>query len=269
MERDLHEIFIHMRPYWKRFLARLWRDSEPWARDNLIWAIFMLIAPPIAVWLREPSHEIDWTLVRTTLWIYVVVFGVYFLVHMARTARKLDFESQNNLSVLRSKVDELGAVPVQIALAIHDVVMHRTGDQESRWKNGEFLVQVSAELLNLAAAQVEYSAQLVFRGEALPLTGIRDVEKWEIIERRYYQTLHMYPNSPLPSRPLRSSFVTNPSAIAEHLTRSVRNEGWLHFQIEGMGETDIAKRTLRLYATAKGGSCYADEEARQTSCCSI
>jgi hypothetical protein len=27
-----------------------------------------------------------------------------------------------------------------------------------------------------------------------------------------------------------------------------------------MGETDIAKRTLRLYAKVKGGACYADEE---------
>ena len=179
--------------YWKRYLHRLVRDAVPWARDNLIWAIFMLIAPPIAVWLREPSHEIDWTLARTTLWIYAVVFGVYLLVHMARTAWKLDIESQKNLSVSQGKIAELEAIPAQIALAIHDVVMHRTGDQEWKWKNGEFLVQVSAELLNVAAAEVEYSAQLVFRGEALPLTAIKDLEKWEIIERRYYQTLQMYP----------------------------------------------------------------------------
>jgi hypothetical protein len=154
----------------------------------------------------------------------------------------------------------LGEIPPEITLTIHDVVMHRTGDQEWRWKNGEFLVQVSAELLNITTAEVEYSAQLVFRGDALPLTALGDVDEWEIIERRYYQ--QPYPNTPSMSRS-RSSFVTNPSAITKHLTRSIRNEGWLHFQIEGMGETDIAKRTLRLYATAKSGGSYTDRELAQ------
>jgi hypothetical protein len=111
--------------------------------------------------------------------------------------------------------------------------------------------------LNLTAAEVEYSAQLVFRGEVIELAAIKDIHEWEIVERKYYQQL--YPNTPSMLRP-RQNFVTNPAAITENLSRSIRNEGWLHFQIEGMGETDIAKRTLRLYATAKRGACYADEE---------
>jgi len=89
------------------------------------------------------------------------------------------------------------------------------------------------------------------------LTVIKDIDRWEIIERKYYQQL--YPNTPSMSRP-RKDFVTNPAAITENLTRSIRNEGWLHFQIEGMKEADIAKRTLRLYAAAKCGGCYKDEE---------
>jgi hypothetical protein len=159
--------------------------------------------------------------------------------------------------VSQGKIAELEAIPAQIVLAIHDVVMHRTGDQEWRWKNGEFLVQVSAELLNFPTSTVEYSAQLVFRGEVIPLTAIKDIGQWEIIERRYYEQL--YPNTPSMSRP-RKDFATNPTAITEKLTRSLRNEGWLHFQIAGMGETEIAKRTLRLYATCKNGGCHADTE---------
>jgi hypothetical protein len=158
---------------------------------------------------------------------------------------------------LYKEVKRLNALPPEIKLAIEDVVMHRTGDEEWRWKNGEFLVQVSAELLNLPSATVEYSAQLVFRGEVIHLTAIKDIDRWEIIERKYYQQL--YPNTPSMSRP-RRDFVTNPVAITENLTRSIRSEGWLHFQIEGMGETDITKRVLRLYATSHSGGCHADEE---------
>jgi hypothetical protein len=158
------------------------------------------------------------------------------------------------------EIKELKANPPEIDLTIHDVVMHRTGDKEWAWKNGEFLVQVSAELLNLPSATVEYSAQLVFRGEVIELAAIRDIHKWEIIERKYYK--QPYPNTLSMLRP-RQNFVTNPAAITENLGRSVRNEGWLHFQIEGMGETDIAKRTLRLYATAKSGGSHADRELAQ------
>lgn len=158
------------------------------------------------------------------------------------------------------EIEELRAVPPEIKLTIENVVMHRTGDQELRWKNGEFLVQASAELLNLPSATVEYSAQLVFRGEVIELATIRDIDRWEIIERKYFQ--QMYPNTPSMCRP-RQDFVTNPAAITDNLTRSIRNEGWLHFQIEGMGESDIAKRTLRVYARSVNGSTYRDQELAQ------
>lgn len=158
------------------------------------------------------------------------------------------------------EIRKLKRIAPEIDLKIQDVVMQRSGNEESRWQNGEFLVQVSAELLNIRSITVEYSAQLVFRGEVIQLRPIDDVNGWELIERRYFQNRQMYSNSPLPALPLRSSFVTNPTLMANLLVRSVRNEGWLHFRIEGMGENDIAKRTLRLYATASTGACYTDEE---------
>lgn len=146
------------------------------------------------------------------------------------------------------------ATPPEIRLTIENVVMHRTGDAEWRWRNGEFLIQISSELLNLPTATVGYSAQLVYRGEAIELTAIKDLQTWEIIERRYYKNF---------GAGIRQSFVTNPVPITESLIRSRRNEGWLHFQIVGMGETEIAKRTLRLYATSKSGGCHVDEDLAQ------
>jgi hypothetical protein len=181
---------------------------------------------------------------------------IYFLL----AAASLLFALCQTIYIQHRELIRLKSIPPEIALSIHEVVLHRTGDEEWRWKNGEFLVQVSAELLNLPSATVEYSAQLVFRGDVIELATIRDIDRWEIIERKYYQQL--YPNTPSMSRP-RKDFTTNPAAIAENLTRSIRNEGWLHFQIEGMGESDIAKRTLRLYARSMNGSTHRDEGLAQ------
>lgn len=151
----------------------------------------------------------------------------------------------------RKELMRLKSLPPDIKLTIHDVVMHRTGDEEWKWRFGHFLVQVSAELQNMPEIKIEYAAHLVFRGETVQLELIKDVERWEIIERKYY--VH------LGSRP-RQLFVTNPSPIAENLVRSIKHEGWLHFQIDGMIETEIAKRTLRLYATSTNGGPHVDEE---------
>jgi hypothetical protein len=129
--------------------------------------------------------------------------------------------------------------------------LYRTGDEEWKWRFGDFLVQASAELQNMPDAKVEFAAQLVFRGETVQLKLIKDVERWEVIERNYYKHLG--------SRP-RQLFVTNPSPIAENLVRSIKHEGWLHFQIDGMTETEIARRTLRLYATSATGGPHVDEE---------
>ena len=150
-----------------------------------------------------------------------------------------------------NEIGRLTALPPEITLTIHDVVMHRTGDEEWKWRFGHFLVQVSTELLNMPSVKVDYAAQLVFRGEVVELSPIKDVEQWEIIERKYYDHLG--------SRP-RQSFVTNPNPIAETLVRSIKHEGWLHFQIDGMTESEIAKRTLRLYVTSKNGGPHVDEE---------
>jgi hypothetical protein len=196
-------------------------------------------------------------------------FGVLIL-NPAATTQKMIYFCLAGVSLFLALVQTIVAqngeirrlkrIAPEIDLKIQDVVMQRTGDREWIWKNGDFLVQASAELLNLPFTTVEYSAQLVFRGEVIELVAIKDIHEWEIVERKYYQ--QPYPNTPSMLLP-KQNFVTNPAALTENLSRSIRNEGWLHFQIGGMGETDIAKRTLRLYATAKSGGSHTDRELAQ------
>lgn len=244
--------------YYGRFLAHWARELRSFGGEQIVGIILAVLI--LIFQIRGgliPSNDVKVTAYATILWPYLALIGIYLIIHWIRTPWKLDQDLSEKCDELEHRVRHLESVPPNILLTIQDVVLHRTGDAEWRWKNGEFLVQVSAELLNLPSATVEYSAQLVFRGEVVALPAIKDVDRWEIIERAYYQQL--YPNTPSMLRP-RQGFVTHPAAITENLTRSIRNEGWLHFQIEGMGETDIAKRTLRLYATSTGGGSHADEE---------
>jgi hypothetical protein len=64
----------------------------PWARDNIFWAVVVLVLPPTAAYLREPNHSIDWLMVRTTLWLYFATFVVYMGYQLVRAILKLDAE---------------------------------------------------------------------------------------------------------------------------------------------------------------------------------
>jgi hypothetical protein len=47
--------------YYRRFWRRFLKDATPWARDNILWGIVVLVAPAIAVYIREHRVAIDWT----------------------------------------------------------------------------------------------------------------------------------------------------------------------------------------------------------------
>jgi hypothetical protein len=63
-----------------------------WARDNILWAVVVLVVPPAAVYFHDPSHSIDWPLIRTTLWLYVAAFVIYAIYQSAHAAVTLDAE---------------------------------------------------------------------------------------------------------------------------------------------------------------------------------
>lgn len=76
--------------YWA-FLKRFWQDSKPWARDNILWGVFVLIVPPIAAyWRLHGKYAVDWELLKTTLYLYGIVLAIYLFVHLVRTPWKLN-----------------------------------------------------------------------------------------------------------------------------------------------------------------------------------
>lgn len=197
-----------------------------------------------------------WPNIRWLGWIFLLfgVLGAFVWIFAEIKIRSERREAPERKPISGEPISEFRAPNVpEISLVIHDVVMHRTGDGNSRFRYGELLVQASAQTKEPTPVTVSYSAQLVFRGTVVELERLDDLHQWEIIERKYYDHLG--------SRP-RREFVMDPPSLSTNLA-TIKSEGWLHFRVDGMPETQIAKRTLRLYANTPRGSTHADRELAQ------
>lgn len=102
----------------RRFWHVFWRDSVPWARDNIVWGALILVAPPIAAYLHHPTPPVDWLVVRTTLWIYLGSLVLYILVQSFRTARTLVLESDTLLLAEGNRLEQAIAENARPSLAV-------------------------------------------------------------------------------------------------------------------------------------------------------
>ncbi len=96
--------------YWSRFLHALSKDSVPWARDNILVAGAMAVIPAFLIYLLDQKHSIDWELVRTALWLYLIMFLAYAAYHVTRTAKKLDSDLVSEINRLRHVLAKTVAV---------------------------------------------------------------------------------------------------------------------------------------------------------------
>ena len=91
--------------YTKRFRHRFWRDSAPWARDNIFWGIAVLVIPPLAVYLKDRGATLDWATIKAALVLYAVALGIYIVYHLGRTAWKVDQEREDDVLSLEGERD--------------------------------------------------------------------------------------------------------------------------------------------------------------------
>ncbi len=182
---------------------------------------------------------------------YFIIAGASLIAAFLQTI----YQQHQEIKILKAR-------PPEINLEIHNVVLHRTNKGELKYINAEFLVQASSTLISHQSLKVEYSAQLVFRGEVADLIPLRDLKDWEVVDRQYYQHL---------GSGISSDFKTNPVPLTQDLEIQRKNEGWLHFRVEGMADSQIAKRVLRLYAISEYGKAHCDENLakRQVSASSL
>ena len=45
--------------YYLRFWRRFIKDATPWARDNIVWGLIVLVLPPLFVYFRNRHAQID------------------------------------------------------------------------------------------------------------------------------------------------------------------------------------------------------------------
>jgi hypothetical protein len=108
---------------WKRFC----KDATPWARDNILWGIIVLVGPLVAAHLLHRHLLIDLELIYTTLWLYAAAAVIYVAVHICRIPKKLDDEREVRESALASAINErnqaiatLSAKPQRTRAEQHD-----------------------------------------------------------------------------------------------------------------------------------------------------
>jgi hypothetical protein len=95
--------------YYLRFWRRFIKDATPWARDNIIWGLIVLVVPPLFVYFRNRRAQIDWTVTKSTIWLYLIFLSAYILVHLCRTPAKLDADrdvNEKSLSAALAERDE-------------------------------------------------------------------------------------------------------------------------------------------------------------------
>lgn len=105
--------------YYVRFCQKFWEDFTDWPRDNVIVAGVAAIAPPLALYLRDPHKDIDWGLIKTTLWIYLGFFGVYIIIRAFRVPWKLDRERADTASRITVENNELIQKNKEIESKLH------------------------------------------------------------------------------------------------------------------------------------------------------
>src|SRR6266536_4739598 len=85
--------------YYSRLGKKFWEDATPWARDNIVLGLVVLLLPPTLTFFRDRHAQI-----LSTLILYGFALPLYFLVHLIRTPKKLDQERDAREAALRQEM---------------------------------------------------------------------------------------------------------------------------------------------------------------------
>jgi hypothetical protein len=160
--------------------------------------------------------------VRATLALAVVCFVIAILQELWRE---------------RGKRLELEAVQFAAKLQIQD---RSTGPSLDRLKRGigHIFFLADVELAHPESAEVSYSLDLIKQGITYTAGWAQDVEEWQVFDKGENRGEAF----PLPV----------------HIVRGKKVDGWLHFRVDGIGETELRGCRIRLWANTQRGSAYCE-----------
>jgi hypothetical protein len=113
-----------------------------------------IAVPPIIVFLRHHKRAIDWQMVIAGLCLYAIAFVMYFLIHVVRTAKKLDAALLADLAAAHATIEELTPKPnlhgdtQNLSTAILDFFFERAKAappqpvNRTKYLGGDFMQQV-------------------------------------------------------------------------------------------------------------------------------
>ncbi|MGA7694975.1 MAG: hypothetical protein WCA76_08085 [Candidatus Sulfotelmatobacter sp.] len=131
------------RLYYVQFAKRLRGDATEWVMDNILLGAFMLVVPPLAVYLRHPDAKLDWATIRIALWLYLAVFVVYMIVHCLRTAWLLDDDKIGQIetatALSKQSASERDAIKRQIYDGRPRLSLEAMACRGDEWKKASFI----------------------------------------------------------------------------------------------------------------------------------
>jgi hypothetical protein len=125
---------------------------------------------------------------------------------------------------------------LNLDLRIDVIVRHRSPGPLGYWQYGDIFMQASAHLKSPASAEVVYRLDLIRHGVVTHAREIDDMAAWLIAERDDFAIG-------------RKGEYRNVRPLTTSLSRTAKNDGWLHFQVD-LRDGEINKSRLRLTATS-------------------
>jgi hypothetical protein len=218
--------------YSGRLLRKLVRDAAPWARDNIVVGVLMIVAPPVCVFFRDRKHIIDWEMAKAAIFLYAGIFAIYSVVHLARTpwrldqARQCDLErSHSEYSHLETEVQRLRS-QAEDQRPILEVQVLETLFEKAKYPREVFLnVRLKNQRPNTSCTVTSYALEI-------SIGGI------EYASRRIVHDLgdYLLANEPKNSseRVFHELFedVTAGITHTDPIEYGAPREGWIHFRFD-------------------------------------
>lgn len=118
--------------YYGRFFLMFFKDYVAWPRDNIVVAAIAVFFPPIIMYIKNPQAAIDWELLKTSLWLYLILLGIYTLIHLICIPWKID--NQKSSQILKYEAENTALLNKQKEAdeATPNIVMHEPGAKHVR-----------------------------------------------------------------------------------------------------------------------------------------
>jgi len=253
------------RPYWMRYIVAFWAGEKlKWARDNILVACLCSLAPGlIAAGISTALSDNKWRAATyATLLTYAGLFALFLTWRLVSTPFELDRERQRfingltkSLAHTKFKLAKLQASPPTIDIAVleihvqaaHSLPASQTPDLPIA---GDIFLRVK---LTLAGAQpvdmLEYELSTVLHGNSLRADFVDDIEGWGLVTEK----------KPVGIGKTFRYTMSTLTKLTEKLERAgVPVEGWLHFHVKGVHQTEIAATVYRLSVLTPTGAISAD-----------